>query len=420
MSLKKFTYKHLFLFLYCLLLFFTSFIFQSPGEILENFPKILFSPSNLITDYFRLAGLGTTFFSVSLSTFITLLLIILFDKELDGDTVAAVFTMSGFSFFGKNIFNSFSISLGSCLYAKFMGKEKKDILLVAIYATCLAPLVSEIAFDFAKGTSFSPISILVSQVTGILIGFISVPLASEFKSFHRGFSLYNIGFVGGIIGMILTGFFRMFNYRIDPVSVLYKLDDMPVRIFFLGLISLMFISGLIFGKCNFSKLKDLMKESGQGGGDFTVFSFSTCLINMALVGLVGYLYVVLVGGKLEGPVLGGLLTMVGFGASGKHVKNIIPVIAGIFVAMKMNIFAIYSTPSVIVCLFGTALAPISTVYGPIAGFIAGFAHTSLVTNIGNVHGGVNLYNNGFSSGFIAATLVPIFELFKEKLKKYKL
>jgi len=30
-------------------------------------------------------------------------------------------------------------------------------------------------------------------------------------------------------------------------------------------------------------------------------------------------------------------------------------------------------------------------------------------NVGVLHGGVNLYNNGFSGGFVAAFLVPIIE-----------
>lgn len=34
---------------------------------------------------------------------------------------------------------------------------------------------------------------------------------------------------------------------------------------------------------------------------------------------------------------------------------------------------------------------------------------SIVSSVGLLHGGLNLYNNGFSGGFVAATLVPIFE-----------
>ena len=41
--------------------------------------------------------------------------------------------------------------------------------------------------------------------------------------------------------------------------------------------------------------------------------------------------------------------------------------------------------------------------------MAGALHMALVTNIGDLHAGMNLYNNGFSGGFIAAALSPIFD-----------
>lgn len=53
-------------------------------------------------------------------------------------------------------------------------------------------------------------------------------------------------------------------------------------------------------------------------------------------------------------------------------------------------------------LFGTALAPIAGVYGFLPGMVAGWLHLAVVQNIGSVHGGMNLYNNGFSAGVVAA------------------
>jgi hypothetical protein len=36
-------------------------------------------------------------------------------------------------------------------------------------------------------------------------------------------------------------------------------------------------------------------------------------------------------------------------------------------------------------------------------------HLTLVVNVGFLHGGVNLYNNGFAGGLIAALMIPILE-----------
>jgi purine-cytosine permease-like protein len=56
-------------------------------------------------------------------------------------------------------------------------------------------------------------------------------------------------------------------------------------------------------------------------------------------------------------------------------------------------------------------------FGIVAGLIAGFAHVAMTLNIGYLHGGMNLYNNGFSGGFIAATLVPLFSAVSKKRGK---
>jgi hypothetical protein len=73
----------------------------------------------------------------------------------------------------------------------------------------------------------------------------------------------------------------------------------------------------------------------------------------------------------------------------------------------VNIHEPYGTVSVISILFGSTLAPIAGYFGALPGFVAGFAHVSMSLNIGYLHGGMNLYNNGFSGGFIAAALVPL-------------
>ena len=67
-------------------------------------------------------------------------------------------------------------------------------------------------------------------------------------------------------------------------------------------------------------------------------------------------------------------------------------------------------------LFGTCLAPITGKFGPLAGLLAGFIHLQIVSVTGQIHGGMNLYNNGFAAGFVAMLFVAIIEGFK-KLKE---
>jgi len=67
-----------------------------------------------------------------------------------------------------------------------------------------------------------------------------------------------------------------------------------------------------------------------------------------------------------------------------------------------------SDPSfVLAALFGTTLAPIPGRFGWPWGIAAGFVHLSVAQTVGQLHGGLNLYNNGFAAGIVAAVIAPI-------------
>ena len=71
-----------------------------------------------------------------------------------------------------------------------------------------------------------------------------------------------------------------------------------------------------------------------------------------------------------------------------------------------------SDPSAqLAALFGTTLAPISGSFGPIAGMIAGFIHSSVVLHAGMGYSGVNLYHNGFAGGIVSIVVYPVFVRF---------
>jgi hypothetical protein len=154
----------------------------------------------------------------------------------------------------------------------------------------------------------------------------------------------------------------------------------------------------------------LLALPGTLPSDFTTMAgFGAVVINMALLGLICVTYVLALGGELNGPVMGGIFTVVGFGAYGKHIRNIVPVFIGVLLTNLLNVHQSSATFAIIAALFGTTLAPIAGKYGFVAGILAGFLHMSLVTNVGFLHAGMNLYNNGFSGGFVAAFLVPFLD-----------
>ncbi|MBL7576220.1 Protein of unknown function [Peptoniphilus asaccharolyticus DSM 20463] len=393
------------------ILFFSSFVFDTPTEVLNGFVKILVTPSNLLTDYMLVGGIGAAFFNASTIMLVSILITKSLKDDINGSEVAAILLVTGFAFFGKNIYNSIPITVGVFLYAKLEGSDLKSVILPALFGTALGPLVSEITFSFGypllKG-------FILSYISGILIGLVITPVASACLRFHQGYNLYNSGFTAGIIGMIVVGILRMFDIEIETVNVVYIENDFRIRIILYLIFISMVLYGLFKNKFNLKSLFDIMKHSGRLPSDFIALNgLYPTIINMGVMGLISTTYVILIGGKFNGPVIGGILSVTAFGAFGKHPKNSIPILIGVYLTSTLNKYDISATSSILAGLFGTTLAPITGEFGFFSGIIAGFLHMALVFNIGAVHGGINLYNNGFSGGFVAAMLVPILKEFKK-------
>jgi hypothetical protein len=118
-----------------------------------------------------------------------------------------------------------------------------------------------------------------------------------------------------------------------------------------------------------------------------------------------------VGGDFNGPIIGGLITLSGFSAFGKHFKNSLPILLGVYLSTLAKPWNASDPSMLLTALFGTNLAPIAGSYGIFWGIITGFIHSSVVPYVGAGHGGLNLYNNGFAAGIVAAIMLPIIKIF---------
>ncbi|MDR7869451.1 MAG: DUF1576 domain-containing protein [Tissierellaceae bacterium] len=381
---------------------------------MEGMKDIILAPSTLVSDYFVVGNIGATLFNSSIIMIISIVIALFNNLYMNGPIIAGIFTIGGFSLFGKNIYNIWAILLGVYLYSHFKKERFGNHLVVALFGTALAPLISKVSFDFG----LEPVSgIILGNLFGILSGFALVPLANSFKNFHMNYNLYNVGFTAGIIGTLFMALFRSFGFESEPLSLIASGYNKIFSIYFSIMFISMIIIGFVYNGNSLTGYRDLIKSSGKPPNDFVqLYGFGISLINMGIMGLLVLLYISLVNGELNGPGIGAILTVVGFSAFGKHPKNAIPITIGVFIGTMLTKWDVNSTGMIFAATFGTALAPIAGDFGIIPGIIAGFLHVSIVTNIGDLHGGMNLYNNGFSAGFVAAILVPILNSIKN-LKK---
>lgn len=396
--------------IFALLLGVIAFLFNSPQEIWDGFWLIMRSPANLLTDYIELTNAGATFFNASIMTLEALLIVRFCKAKINGPVIAGILIITGFSFFGKNFYNSLPIIIGAFTYAKVTHIPYSKSLLAALFGTALSPLVSELSFG-------EELPLLIGMPLGIaagfIVGFILPPLARHAVTFTKGFSLYNIGFTCGLIGTVFTSLMRNFGKQVDSVSILASGYNVPFSIFLFSLFICTTLLGLLINKWTFKGMEKILNHSGQLSTDYVeIAGDGATFLNMGLLGIIATTYILILGGEINGPVIGGIFSVVGFGAFGKNIKTVFPPMLGATFMSFLTLHDTQNTSILIAILFVTTLAPIAGHYGAVAGFIAGALHLTLVVNVSFLHGGVNLYNNGFAGGLVAAIFVPILEALK--------
>ena len=401
--------------IYSLLFVAFGLVMDRPKEIIEGFYRIIIEPDFLITDYIEIGGIGAAFMNAGLIMLFTIAILYLLRIEISGNSIAAIFLMGGFALFGKNIFNIWLIILGVIIYAMVKKEKLSQHIHTAFFGTSLAPIISEIFFGLDMPI---PLKVIFGVAVGLSIGFLLPPLSAYLFHVHRGFNLYNVGFTAGLLGTIYVSIFRSYGFVSYSQLIWSEGNNLLFGIFLSLLLISMLLIGFILNGRNFKPIRKLLTYSGVAKSDFVLMEdFGSALFNMGLNGLVAMGYVLIVGGALNGPTMGGILTVMCFGAYGKHIRNILPIFLGVFIGSITKIWDINDPHILLAALFGTGLAPIGGNYGWIYGVIAGFINSSVVLNSGILHGGMNLYNTGFSAGIVAAVMLPAMEAFRGKKDK---
>jgi hypothetical protein len=238
---------------------------------------------------------------------------------------------------------------------------------------------------------------------------------------HQGYNLYNIGLTAGFIGLFTASLSHAAGANILPLAMWSTaveplLVAVPPAIALVALLCIVARNPRRIGHSLAGAFRDFQKiltMSGRLPSDFADYvSPAGSLLNAAILGMLFWLGIVVLGAPLNGPVLGGLFTIVGFSFFGKHVKNVLPVVGGIAVAIFLFRKDFFAPTPLLAVLFGTALAPLAGEFGPIVGFLAGFLHLVIVDRTGVWHGGMDLYNNGFAAGLTATLIVSVIDWYR--------
>lgn len=392
--------------LVAVLMILIAFILDKPINILTGLYHIVTMQDLLITDYVHIGGIGAALVNSGLVMILSICVIKISGDPFNGFTIVEMGLMAGFALFGKNILNIWPIILGTWLYAKYQKEPFSKHASVALLATSLAPLVSYMALGSIHA------SIPLGIAVGVMVGFILPSLSAYTYKIQNGMNLYNMGFACGLFAMMIVPVLTAFGDH--PDSVLYWAEDYSRA--FIILLAMACTSFILFGTfCTSMPAKSVWAQywrilsdtTGRAPSDYLrMFGAGPVLVNTGVNGFIGMLYIFLAGGQFNGPTVGGIFTIMGFSAFGKHAYNIIPVMGGVY----LGAYGMHYTPDYpalqLAGLFGTCLAPVAGHFGWPYGVLAGFIHSALVLQTGGPVAGLNLYNNGFSGGLIAIVLYP--------------
>lgn len=378
------------------------------SPVLSGLWRIQLHPARLLNDFSLVGGEGASLLNAAIVALIGVAMVRATGVRLSGPTISAIFTMFGFGLFGKTPLNIIPILAGVAIAARIARTTYSEYILIALFGTALAPLVSLVAAELGLAPA---LGIPAAAVAGLVAGTILPAVARAMLRLHQGYSLYNIGLTTGVIALFAAALIFGGRAQLDGGSVWNDSPSLLLVLVTPAASAALLVTGLAMGPADsLREFAAILKLTGRLPSDFmSMRSVGGSLVNMGAMGLLAWGYAFAVGAPLNGPVLGGLFTIIGFAAFGKHPANVWPIVAGVVIAALAFGLDLAAPGVILAALFGTTLAPLVGDFGVALGLVAGALHLSIVMRSGAWHAGIGLYNNGFAGGLTATLLVALIE-----------
>ena len=416
--------------------------------------RILTAPGPLVTDYFMVGSMPAAFLNAGLCGLTMGMFMHFLPGPSHVNTLAGFFLVIAHCFYGLNLLNMLPCFFAPFMYLRLRKLDLNENLHVCMFATCFSPFVSELLFRYTQGHDFiagkaslTVKGVFLTLIFLLIIAFVAPAILPGAKAWHKGYNLYNGGLAYGLFG------FLMFNF-------LYKTMGVPVpkrlivpnavydhfhrsyalfgNVFFILLFLACIAAGWALNGRSFKGLKVLFQDTGYQSNFAQKYGMPICLMNTGLYGLLFLLYINIAdnfteGAGFTGPTFGIIFAALTFTAMGQHVSNVWPIFLGFPLLSILSTsfnhliggsaeWTISTQAYLNSVAFATGLCPLVGRYGVRAGLAAGALCASLCTATSALHGGLMLYNGGFTTGIAALILIPILEHYavprRDEMKHY--
>lgn len=416
------------------------------NRILIDLYQILTLPSPLVTDYYNLGNLASTFLNAGLCGMACTFIMIKFKTDCPPSFLAGYLLVIAHCFYGLNFLNMWPPMIGILLFCKVMKLKFHENLDMAMFSTAFGPFISEMLFRYhihqsyiVWKTQISFIGFFYAIIFSIFLGFAIPAMLPGALRLHKGFNLFNGGLAFGLLGFFIFSYmYKTFGIEtpepFHTLNVIYDLHHdsyavFVVTFFIIIFSSFLFVGWYMNGK-SFRGYGELTHSTGHRINFFEKYGPAVVYINIGVYGMMMVSYFLLVilltdGAGFTGPTTGIILASITFVSQGQHPRNVWPVLLGyiiLFMCVSLSKVAFgFEIPWTLStqtymngAAFATGLCPIVGVYGRKYGIIAGIMCAVMCSSTSAIHGGFMLYNGGFTTGITALILIPCLEYYYRK------
>ncbi len=285
--------------------------------------------------------------------------------NMSGLVFAGIMTIAGFSFFGKNIFNTIPIYVGIYLFTRLQKLDFKSFMIVVLFSTGISPIVSFMIFGIVRGRSGSR-----SLPLGIMQSVFQLVLSSVWT---RGLCCRRWAPIPSVSTKATTSTTSASRWAFSLWGFRRCLEALMLLTVLLSIIFIL-IAYINDAQVHRKHLM-LMRSTGRLVSDFIRdYGRSVSLLNVGITGILCAAVLTVLQFEINGPVRGAILTVMGFGAFGKHPRNTIPVMVGAYLAVMLTDHTFHGIGMMIAVLFVSAVSFIAGRYGVLADALAGFIH----------------------------------------------
>ena len=400
-----------------------AFCMPDRADMLPGLLRILGSPTLSSTNFFSLGGYAATFLNMGLVGLVcTALYRLPGNKPSHAATLVTILT-TGFGSWGIHIVNMWPTIFGVMLHCIVKKEKLGNHTNAMLFSTGLAPFLSELMVRYPNPevVGFTPGGVLAALAVGLFAGFFLPAGLDNSPRIHKGFALYSAALPVGMTAFLIYAMLYKAPGVTVPgaVSELHVAAPEIVNIFCLILFSGLILVSVLMGT-TWRDYWRLLTDPEQIVSFSAAYGNGPMLMNVGAYGLYILLYYNIIGAEFNGVTFGVIFCMLSTCNSGSHPGNIWPITLGYAMASQFfqwfaplvggdYIQYLNAQPIIVGLCYANGLSPIADKYGWFYGCIAAMAHFGMVTTVPQLHGGMCLYNGGFTAALVCLLMIPALE-----------